>query len=95
MILQTCTAHIKMKNKKGLFGFAMPILLIFFAILVLLVLIIIFKDRLVSLVESFTGLLKGPKIWIGITLVLVIVFRKFVLEVLMMILKLVRGILKI
>lgn len=82
-----------MKNKKGLF--IMPVMVIFFAILVLLVLIIIFKDRLVGLLESFKGLLTGPKMWIGIALVFAFVFRKFVLEVLMMLLKLIRGVLKI
>ena len=81
------------KDKKGLF--AMPILVIVFGLLVLLILVIIFKDRLVSLVESIAGFFKGPKLWISIAIVFIVIFRKFVLEVLMLLLKVVRGIFKI
>jgi uncharacterized membrane protein (DUF485 family) len=80
------------KDKKGLF--ALPLMIIFFGMLVMLVLVIIFKDRLVSLFETIGGLFQG-KLWIAITITLVIVFRKFVLELLMWILKIIRGILKL
>lgn len=89
-------AHIKMKylsNKKGLFG--LPLLLIFLGLLVMLILILIFKDRLVGLLESFNGILSGKRMIWAIVLLLVIVFRKFVLEILMWILKILKGVLRI
>jgi len=80
-------------NKKGFLGF--PIFLIFFGLLLLLILGIIFKDKLVELFGSFGSISKSKTFWILIIITLVIVFRKFVLEVLMMLLKFIRGLLHV
>jgi hypothetical protein len=85
------TAHIKMKNKKGQFMIG----LIFFGVIVVLVLALVFKGKLLELFQGFMELTKSRTFWIVVILSLVIAFRKFVQEVLMWILKILKGVLKI
>ena len=82
-----------MKNKKAQFGFT--IVALFAGLLILGIFALIFKTQLTALFGSVGSIYKSRTFWILLILALVFVFRKFVLEVLMMILKLVRGILHV
>jgi hypothetical protein len=89
------TAHIKMIPKSNKKGFMGMIALMFFGLIALLILALIFKKSLLELFGAFGNIYKSRTFWIILILGLVVVFRKFVLEVLMMILKLFRGILHV
>lgn len=71
------------------------ILALFLGVVAVLILALIFKGKLIELFGSFAGITKSKTFWIIIILTLAIVFRKFVLEILMWILKILKGVLRI